>query len=99
MRVVDLWPGDCPMPFRNLARIIRRTKAGNADTNSEPGRARVLGVSRIIVPAMLSLVVSAKAADRPLIESVGDRDSAAVLWSSANSTAMVTLKPGQETLI
>ena len=34
-----------------------------------------------------------------MVEAVVDHDSGAVLWSSANPTAVATLKPGQEILI
>ncbi|MBV8133433.1 MAG: hypothetical protein JO282_13115 [Alphaproteobacteria bacterium] len=46
-----------------------------------------------------SFLSNAHANDRPIIDSVIDRDSGVVLWSSANPTAAAALKPGQEILL
>src|ERR1700739_4108766 len=49
--------------------------------------------------ALMPLLGEANAQGRPVIETVVDRDSGAIMWSSTNPTVAVTLKPGQEILI
>ena len=61
--------------------------------------ARIVCGTLITVLALAVLVADARATDRPMVEAVVDHDSGAVLWSSANPTAVATLKPGQEILI
>jgi hypothetical protein len=51
------------------------------------------------VLALSTLFRPASAADRPMIDTVIDHDSGAVLWSSANPAAPAALKPGQEILL
>ena len=60
---------------------------------------RILCGTLIIVLGLSTLLGGANAADRPVVEAVVDHDSGAVLWSSANPTAAMALKPGQEILL
>jgi hypothetical protein len=62
-------------------------------------RPRIVSSTLITVLALVVLAADAKAADRPMVEAVVDRDSGAVLWSSANPSAAAGLKPGQEILL
>jgi hypothetical protein len=49
--------------------------------------------------ALLTLLGEANAEGRPVIATVIDRDSGAILWSNANSTTAAALKPGQAILL
>ena len=54
----------------------------------------------LLLVLLLALApLPARAADAPVIDSVVDRDSGAVLWSAANPGAHPTLKPGQAVLL
>jgi hypothetical protein len=87
------------MRFVKLALIFPQTKRRSPDQRPERGRSRALCSSLLTALALSVAVISARAADGPVIETVLDHDSGAVLWSSANPAAAAALKPGQEILI
>jgi hypothetical protein len=60
----------------------------------------VRGLGKALPAMMLIFVATAvQAADTPVIESIVDRDSGSILWSSTNPDAQPLLKPGQAILI
>lgn len=57
-------------------------------------------LSEMLLVALLAVVpIGAQAADAPVIESIVDRDSGAILWDAANPDAHPSLKPGQAILL
>jgi len=61
--------------------------------------ARRFGGALLVATVLALLQTVARAADRPVIESVVDRDSGTVLWSIADPTARPLLKSGQAILL
>jgi hypothetical protein len=59
---------------------------------------RLLGLA-LLVSVQVLLPPVAKADVAPVIESIVDRDSGAILWSAGNPTAHALLKPGQAILL
>jgi hypothetical protein len=57
--------------------------------------ARRLGGTLLVLMALALGPIAAKAADAPVIESIVDRDSGSILWSTADPNAHPLLKPGQ----
>jgi hypothetical protein len=60
---------------------------------------RILCNALITAVTLAAVLTAADAADSPTVVAIIDRDSGAVLWSSANPMSAPTLKPGQEILI
>jgi|HubBroStandDraft_6_1064221.scaffolds.fasta_scaffold49455_1 hypothetical protein len=53
----------------------------------------------VLTMTLVVAATAAKAADAPIIESIVDRDSGSILWSTTNPDAQPLLKPGQAILI
>jgi hypothetical protein len=81
------------------ARVEEARPSATGTRQSDRKRARAFYGMLITAFALMILLGEANAEGRPVIETVVDRDSGAILWSNANPTAAVTLRPGQEILI
>jgi len=91
--------------INQVAGIISRAEPTGASWNSSTRvgsqalGARIVYGTLVSATALFAAVMTASAADRPLIDAIVDHDSGTVLWSTVNPTAVATLKPGREILL